>query len=290
MIFYLTDVFGNERYSGNQLATFFDFGQISALEMQKIAREINFSETTFISSRDKTNGGYNVRIFTPEAEIEFAGHPVLGTALIINRYFESGNAKEIKLNLKAGQIPVSFSGDILWMRHNQPQFGRSLEMEMVAGLLGLDTAAIDERFPIQEVSTGLPFTIVPLKTMEDLQKVRIDPYKYQLFIKLVWAKGLLVFSPEGHEKHHDLSSRVFVDYLGVPEDPATGSATGCLAAYLVKHGTFGTGPLKMTIGQGYEMGRPSELMFKAGQNLEEYEILVGGKVIEIAKGEWKIRE
>ena len=290
MTFYLTDVFGNTRYSGNQLAVFFDFGRLTQKEMQQIAREINFSETTFVISREKVDGGYPVRIFTPEKEIDFAGHPTLGSAFIINKYLENGKPGKVNLNLKAGQIPVTCSKGIWWMKHNQPQFGKNHTIEQLAAVLGLQANDIDERFPIQEVTTGLPFTIVPLKTIEGLKRSRVNPDIYNLFIQQTWAKGILVFCPEAYEPLHDLSSRVFVDYLGVPEDPATGSATGCLAAYLVKYGMFGKGRLEMTIGQGYEIGRPSELKIRAGMNNNEFEIFVGGKVIEVAEGRWKIED
>ena len=106
MRFFITDVFGNEKYSGNQLATFFDFGVLSSEEMQSITREINFSETTFITSPEKINDGFNVRIFTPGSEIYFAGHPTLGTAHIISKYLSKDLTDLIKLNYRSGQIPI----------------------------------------------------------------------------------------------------------------------------------------------------------------------------------------
>jgi trans-2,3-dihydro-3-hydroxyanthranilate isomerase len=288
MTFYLVDVFGNVPYTGNQLAVFFDFGMLTHHEMQKIAREINFSETTFVVSREKADDGYPVKIFTPEKEIDFAGHPALGTAFIINKYLEDEKKGTVNLNLKAGQIPVTLTDAVWWMKHNQPQFGKNMAVELLANVLGLNANDIDERFPIQEVTTGLPFTIVPLKTIEALRKARVNQDSYQKFISQTWAKGILVFSPEAYEEHQDLSSRVFVDYLGIPEDPATGSATGCLAAYLVKNRMFGVGQLKMVIGQGYEIGRPSQLLTKAEVKGKEYEIFVGGKVIEVAAGTFRM--
>jgi trans-2,3-dihydro-3-hydroxyanthranilate isomerase len=288
MTFYITDVFGKTRYSGNQLAVLLDFGRLEPKEMQKIAREINFSETTFVISQEKVDGGYPVRIFTPEKEIDFAGHPTLGTACIINKYLENEKPGKVNLNLKAGQIPVTCAEGLWWMKHNQPQFGKNMPFELLADVLGLHANDIDERFPIQEVTTGLPFTIVPLKTSEGLKRARVNTEKYKLFIQQTWAKGILVFCPESYGDHQDLSSRVFVDYLGIPEDPATGSATGCLAAYLLRNKMFGLGHLAMIIGQGYEIGRPSELKISAEITGNEYDINVGGKVIEIAKGDWKI--
>jgi trans-2,3-dihydro-3-hydroxyanthranilate isomerase len=286
MNFYLVDVFGNTRYSGNQLAVFLDSGSLTTDEMQMIAREINFSETTFVVSRERSDSGYPVRIFTPEKEIDFAGHPTLGTAYIINKYLENEKPGTVKLNLKAGQIPVNNNKEEWWMKQNQPQFGKKIGVELLADVLGLNPNDMDERFPIQEVTTGLPFTIVPLKTLSALKKAKVNQDAYRKFISQTWAKDILIFSPEAYEAHQDLSSRVFVEYLGIPEDPATGSATGCLAAYLLKNRMFGVGPLVMSIGQGYEIGRPSELKIKAEITGNEYDINVGGKVIEIAKGEW----
>ena len=287
MQFYFLDVFGNHRYSGNQLAVFLDYGKLADKEMQQIAREINFSETTFITSPDTENNGYPVRIFTPGSEVAFAGHPTLGTAFVLQKYVDKNHPAEIRLNLKAGQIPVSFQGEMLWMKQNNPEFGAITDRGLMAQMLNLRNEDLDARFPVQEVSTGLPFIIVPLISMEALKKSSTNKVVYWKFIENSNAKGILVFSPEGYNSQQDLSSRVFVDYYGIPEDPATGSATGCLAAYLVKYGIFGECKIEMTIGQGYEIGRPSELLIKAEKKQDLYELHVGGKVIEIASGEWK---
>jgi trans-2,3-dihydro-3-hydroxyanthranilate isomerase len=288
MRFFITDVFGNDKYSGNQLATFFDFGQLSSEAMQKIALEMHFSETTFITSPEKVNDGYNVRIFTPVSEINFAGHPTLGTAYIINNYLSKDQSCSIKLNYPVGQIKVTLENETLWMHQNQPEFGKSTDAILMAETLGVKISDIDDRFPVMEVSTGLPFTIVPLKTMAALKKARVHLPKFFEFIEQTWAKDILIFSRETYEWHHDLSSRVFVEYLGIPEDPATGSATGCLAAYLLKYNVFKSDEIELTVGQGYEINRPSELKIKASLKNEVYNINVGGKVIEVAEGEWKI--
>jgi len=285
MTFYLLDVFAINKFTGNQLAVFKDIDDLAPEEMQKIAREINFSETTFITGPGDQNG-YPVRIFTPGQEVEFAGHPTLGTAYIIRKFIDADHSDTIRLNLKAGQIPVNFGGDIIWMRQNQPSFGNSLPAENFAELLSLQISDLDDRFPVADVSTGLPFTIVPLKSADVLKKARINHAVFPAYIQKAWAKGIMVFCPEGYDKKQDLASRVFVDYFGIPEDPATGSATGCLAAYLLKYGMFGHGRLQMTIGQGYEIGRPSELFINAEKMNNEYEINVGGRVFEVAQGNW----
>ena len=156
----------------------------------------------------------------------------------------------------------------------------------IAAILGLPVADIDERYPIQEVSTGLPFFIVPLKTLSALQSARVDRNKYFAFIKDSWAKGILIFCPQAHETQNHISVRVFVDYFGVPEDPATGSGNGCLAGYLVEHRYFGKDSIDIRSEQGYEIGRPSLLLLQAEQRAAGIGIKVGGKAVIVAQGEF----
>jgi len=283
--FYILDVFTENKYAGNQLAVFRNAGGISSAEMQSIAREINFSETTFILSDEPNNGGFEVRIFTPKEEVPFAGHPTLGTAHIIHRKILQEKPNQVILNLKVGQIPVDFTQDgYSWMKQIQPVFGQQHKPENLAKILGIDVSEIDERIPIQEVSTGLPFFIVPLKNMAALKKAKIDKQKYFDYIKVTLAKGILIFCPETHETQNHISVRVFVDYYGVPEDPATGSGNGCLAGYLVKYRYFRKDNINIRSEQGYEIGRPSLLLLKAEQRDEIINISVGGKSIIVAEG------
>lgn len=284
--FYITDVFGNNKYSGNQLATFIECIHFSDEEMQQIASEIGFSETTFILSNEIRNGGYEVRIFTPKLEVDFAGHPTLGTAYIINNYVQKKKSAIVKLNLRAGQIPVEFTTDLLWMTQNPPEFGKQLDINFLSDILSIDYSLFDDKFPIEEVSTGLPFTIVPLKSLEALKKAQININLYNEFCKQTDAKGILIFAPQGYEEGQTLSVRMFAHYVGVPEDPATGSANGCLAGYLVKNKYFNSSSINIKVGQGYEIGRPSELSLMANELKERIEIKVGGKVIPIAEGYW----
>ncbi len=284
--FFITDVFGNNKYSGNQLATFIECKHFSDEEMQQIASELGFSETTYILSNKIRNGGYDVRIFTPKLEVDFAGHPTLGTAYIINNYIQKKKSNTVKLNLKAGQIPVEFSTELLWMTQNPPEFGKQLKINSLSEILSIDNFLIDDNFPIEEVSTGLPFTIVPLKSLEALKKAQININLYNEFCKKTKAKGILIFAPKGYEEGQSLSVRMFAHYVGVPEDPATGSANGCLAGYLVKNKYFNSSSINIKVGQGYEIERPSELSLVANEFKDRIEIKVGGKVIPIAEGFW----
>jgi trans-2,3-dihydro-3-hydroxyanthranilate isomerase len=285
--FYIVDVFAEKKYAGNQLAVFREAGELSSEEMQQLARETNFSETTFILKDKQRDDGYDVRIFTPREEVPFAGHPTLGTAHIIRNEIQKDKTEVIFLNLQVGKIPVTFSQDgYCWMKQIEPQFGKQHPAETIGVILGLPVTDIDDRFPIQEVSTGLPFFIVPLKTLAALKNAKVNRDKYFAFIKDSWAKGILVFCPQAHEKQNDISVRVFVDCFGIPEDPATGSGNGCLAGYLVKHRYFGKDRIDIRSEQGYEIGRPSLLLLKADQEGERININVGGKAVIVAKGEF----
>ena len=285
--FYIVDVFAEKKYAGNQLAVFREAGALSGDQMQQFARETNFSETTFILRDEPRDGGYDVRIFTPGEEVPFAGHPTLGTSHIIRKEILGEKADAITLNLKVGKIPVIFGADgYYWMKQIEPEFGKRHPSEALASILGISQSDIDDRFPVQEVSTGLPFFIVPLKTISALKNAKIDRDKYFAFIENSWAKGILVFCPQAHEAGNDISVRVFVDCFGIPEDPATGSGNGCLAGYLVKHRYFGGESIDIRSEQGYEIGRPSLLLLKAEEHSGSIRISVGGKAVTVAKGEF----
>jgi len=289
-VFYVVDVFGEEKYAGNQLAVVRQADSLSDLVMQKIAREVNFSETTFILKDEESRGGFDVRIFTPKEELPFAGHPTLGTAFIIQQEILKEPVKEVILNLKIGPIPVTFTyradePDILWMKQIQPRFGKTLDAGQVAPVLGLKQDDVDKNFPIEEVSTGMPFIIVPLKTLEAVKKSRIHQEKLSGLIRDTEAKALLLFCPETYNSQNDLNVRVFADYYGVPEDPATGSGNGCLAGYLAKHRYFKAAQVSIRVEQGYEIGRPSLLLLNAEDKAGEISIFVGGRVILVANGE-----
>jgi trans-2,3-dihydro-3-hydroxyanthranilate isomerase len=313
--FVILDVFATGKYTGNQLAVCLNAGDLSDQQMQQIAREINFSETTFITNPEPVNGGYNTRIFTPTTELPFAGHPTLGTAFAIDRELIqhsidstvdavgssdlSPQTKRINLNYQVGQIPVDLSYqngelDLLWMHQQQPKFYEPIPnglpsesaIETLATVIGVNPTDIDERYPIEPVSTGLPSIIMPLKTMAAVSQAKLNLDLYYRAIANLPAKAILVFCPETIDPDRQLHVRVFTEYFGIPEDPATGSANGCLAAYLAKHQYFGSPKLDITVEQGVEMGRPSVLYLRAEYTPDRCTVSVGGRVVKIAQGEF----
>jgi len=290
MKFHIVDVFAETRYSGNQLAVFVCSRVPPEAEMQLIAREINFSESAFILPQKDEAEGWPVRIFTPLHEVDFAGHPTLGAAHVIQRELIKAAVPKLTLRLKVGPIPVEFSpgiGDPLWMEQVAPTFGKTLPAGPLAAMLGLPAEAIDESWPVQEVSTGLPHIMVPLRSLEFLRRAKVDRDGYFRFIEKTWAKNILVFCLQGRTASHAVSVRMFADYLGIAEDPATGSGNGCLAGYLVKHRCLGTPSISLVAGQGHEIGRPSLLFLQAVAAGEAIRIRVGGKVMDIASGTWQ---
>lgn len=283
--FYIVDVFAEAKYQGNQLAVFLNGLNYSDEEMQALALEMNYSETTFICANDENDNSYDVRIFTPNSEVPFAGHPTLGTAYIIKEILVKKSIASIILNLKVGKIKVDFNPDgALFMKQIEPVFGSIMNPSDFADFLGLSINDIDNNFPIEEVSTGLPFFIIPLNTLDTVKKAKVNIDKFFHFIKNTEAKAILIFCPETYE-NNDLNARVFVDYYGIPEDPATGSANGCLAGYLIKNNYFNKSKINIKVEQGYEINRPSILYLKAEKNNDNIDIYVGGKVKLIAKGE-----
>ncbi len=277
MRFYIVDVFAIRKYTGNQLAVFRDASSLADEEMQQIAKEMNYSETTFIVSEKD----FEVRIFTPEKEVPFAGHPTLGTAYVIMEEILGGEVSEVVLKLKVSEIPVRTEDGVLWMRQKPPKFGKTFSARTLSKVLGIDESEIDGRYPIQEVSTGLPFIIVPVKNLDSLGRIRINREEYFKLVETTDAKAILTFCPETRGDNH-LSVRVFAEYYGVPEDPATGSANGCLAGYLARYRYFGSEEIDIRVEQGYEVGRPSLLFLRAKGSVVE----VGGRVVMVARGEF----
>lgn len=278
--FYISEVFAEGPYAGNQLATLPDAAAISSEEMQQIARAFNFPETTFITG-GTLQAGFDVRIFTPNSELPFAGHPTLGTSFIIRNELLRTDAERINLNLGVGTIPVEFADNgVLWMTQKAPVFGETFDPAAAAAALGLDVSDVDQRFPCQRVSTGLEFILVPLASPQALSRASGRDG--------VFATGCLAFCAGGYSADQQIQARMFAAALGVSEDPATGSANGCLAAYLSEYQYFGSPDVQVVVGQGYEIARPSQLYLQASKRAGSHVIRVGGKVRLVARGDWLV--
>lgn len=288
---FIVDVFAEEKYAGNQLAVITNGAQLTDAVMQKIARETNFSETTFILSDRPRDEGWDVRIFTPAAELPFAGHPTIGTAEVIRRELLGGHADALTLNLKVGPIAVTFetqereSRPIVWMRQNPPRFGKVVEPEAAAAAIGLAAEDLDDRFPAQEVSTGLPSLIVPVRSLDALEQSKLNVDAYHRLLTGIEAKTVLLFCQGARSAANQLAVRVYAEAVGVLEDPATGSANGCLAGYLVEHRVLDQAEIDLRVEQGYEIGRPSLLRLRARPAESGIEVNVGGRVIPVLRGE-----
>ena len=290
------DVFTQTPLSGNPLAIFPDARGLSDAEMQALAREMNLSETTFILPRDaatEAREGKKVRIFTVEAELPFAGHPTLGTALYLYAS-ESKKPAEITLDLKAGKIPVRFTansgntggdrvdGQVFGeMRQRDPEFETPLSRDDVARVIGIAVDEIPSEWPIQPVSTGLTFTIVPFRNRQTLSDLKFSYIQAAEFLKKTGANFFYFLCPERREGQLKARARMFF-YGG--EDPATGSAAGCAASWMVQHGVAKTDE-QVVIRQGVECRRPSEMHVRATRDGGRVtDVRVGGYAVEILRG------
>ncbi|MBO5995475.1 MAG: PhzF family phenazine biosynthesis protein [Firmicutes bacterium] len=285
MKFYIVDCFAEEKYQGNELLVLKADRPVSDEEQQKIAREINFSETTFILSDKKEDGGYDVRIWTPNVgEMPFAGHPTLGTAHVIRHCYEGGGEETVRLNLKVGQIPVEVTPDGMTMSQNPPEFGEIIAREEIAEVFGIDVDEIRDDYPVQWVSTGLEAVIIPLKTREALSRLVHDKDKFMTYVKRHPKNycNHLFFVDMGEKLLH--ARCLMEDFV---EDPATGSANGDLAGYMIKHDFFGTDDVSYTVYQGEDMGRLSVLHVHTALKEGKWTIEVGGNCYIVASGDWE---
>ena len=290
------DVFTQTPLSGNPLAIFPDGGELTDAEMQALAREMNLSETTFIFPRDgatEAREGKKVRIFTVEQELPFAGHPTLGTALYLYAS-ESTKPAEITLDLKAGKIPVRFNansqnaggdqvdGQVFGeMRQRDPEFGTPLSRDDVARVIGIAVDEIPSEWPIQPVSTGLTFTIVPFRNRQTLSDLKFSYIQAAEFLRNTGANFFYFLCPERREGRLEARARMFF-YGG--EDPATGSAAGCAASWMVQHGVAKSDE-QAVIRQGIECRRPSEMHVRATREGGRVSnVRVGGYAVEILRG------
>jgi trans-2,3-dihydro-3-hydroxyanthranilate isomerase len=295
------DVFSSRPLEGNSLAVIADARGLTGNEMQSIAKEMNLSETTFILPRDpatERDQGIRVRIFTVEEELPFAGHPTLGTAFALRG--QSG-AKQVVLELNIGKVPVRFENS-----NGNPPFGEMTQIdptfvmqhnrEAVAQATGLRPEDFDPNLPIETVSTGVPFTVTPLKSLAVMQNLQIDLTRAAGYLSRTAGKFFYFVTRETVDREARLHARMLF-YNG--EDPATGSAAGCTAAWMVAHGVAQPDE-RVLIEQGVEMKRPSRIFVRASLDSNRGDgkttdgssadnrvvnVRVGGNSVEIMRGE-----
>lgn len=267
MKFSIVDVFAESRYAGNQLAVIEEAAELTSTEMQSIAQEMNFSETTFVTARSAQS--VTVRIFTPAEELPFAGHPTLGTAWVL-----TSGLGELVLDLKAGQVPVVFDGGIGWLTPPPAVEGERLETGAAAALLGLAPADLDPHFDPRVVQCGPVFPIIGVRDLATLKRVHVE---LEVQRQLGTPGFPFAFCRGSYSTDADYAARMqFFDGHSMREDPATGSANAAFASYLRNRGISGS----KVVEQGFEIKRPSRIYLDIGERLA-----VGGKVWPVVSGQ-----
>jgi trans-2,3-dihydro-3-hydroxyanthranilate isomerase len=293
------DVFTDRALEGNQLAVFPVAAGLDAATMQRIAREMAFSETTFVLPREDGATDARMRIFTPGAEVPMAGHPTIGStfALAHEGVIEAGRER-FTFGLGVGPTPVELQWRegrlaFVWMTQQRPAFGPEwLDRGAVAAALGLAEDGLAFGLPVQAVTCGLEFLLVPLRSRADVDRAAYDAVRYRAACSAAGSTELpvFVFSTERAPDGATAYSRMFAPMFGVFEDPATGSASGPLGAYLVRHGIVSGDPAHRIVSlQGVAMGRPSRIHVDIdGTAGDITRVRVGGTAVLVAEGELRL--
>ena len=297
--FYQADVFTDEPFGGNPLAVFPTANDLTEREFQQIAREMNLSETVFVLPPTDSKAAAKLRIFTPSREIPFAGHPVLGTFYILGllKFIELQEPMtKVFYECNLGVFPLEIivlKGQIeqVIMSQPHPEFIDIVKpveaVYEVAKALGIQKSLLlDHLFPLEVVSTGLPVLIIPLKSLTAVKSIEVNQSEILDVCSRWGVNGIMVFSTMTVEEDASVHARMFADPIGIPEDPATGSAAGALGAYLLKNGVVEVGPTtELVIEQGYEIDRPSRILVQVYSDDDAIKtIKVGGQVIMVAEG------
>jgi len=292
--YFVVDVFTTEALAGNQLAVVMNTCGLTTEQMQSIAREFNLSETSFVERRDagvERAEGVRARIFTTQEELRFAGHPTLGTASVLKMFSpETVHSDTVTLAENVGPVPVRFEPGAAdsaamfgEMTQPEPEFGQSLPTAAVAALLGLTDEDLDPKLTPQVVSTGAPFAIVMLRTVEALQRLKVDQEKATAWLRQRSARWFYVMAPDTDRGENETSYRARMQFHG-GEDPATGSAAGCAISYLVAYGAAPS-EVRVHVRQGVEIGRPSDLFLTAKlESARVRDVRVAGSTVLVAKG------
>lgn len=292
LVYQRLDVFTDKPFGGNQLAVFINPGELTTETMLAIAKEFNLSEITFVFPPQRAENTYRVRIFTPTVEMPTAGHPTIGTAYALLRegLVQPGT---IRFEENIGVIPVTISqaGDLtlISMQQANPDFGTVIEdRAAVASLLTLNEADLMDDLPVQIVSTGVPYAYVPVKTLNAIRRIKMRTDQWEAFAQPHDSLyGVFPFTLETELPGSTVHSRMFAPMLGIVEDPATGSASGPLGAYLVNYGlaTLTNGVASIVSEQGIEIGRPSIIQIRIETDGDRIvDVDVGGTCVYMGSG------
>jgi trans-2,3-dihydro-3-hydroxyanthranilate isomerase len=289
--YFIVDVFTESPLQGNPLAVVMNTCGLNTAQMQAIAREFNLSETTFVERRNadvERTQGVRVRIFTTREELNFAGHPTLGTATVLKLHApETVNDEVVTLALNVGAIPVRFAAHGLFgeMTQRDPEFGDELDPGTVSRIAGLTVEDLHPSLPPQVVSTGTAFAILVLRSMEPLSRIQVDHHEAAARLAANGAELLYVLAPAGPPADGFISQwRARMQFYG-GEDPATGSAAGCAISYLVKRGAV-PGGCRIHLRQGIEISRPSDLFLTANlAGARVTNVRVAGSTVSVATGQ-----
>jgi trans-2,3-dihydro-3-hydroxyanthranilate isomerase len=292
--FILVDVFTSRPFGGNQLAVFTDAAALSASEMQELAHEMNFSESTFVMPAE-SSGARRMRIFTPRREIQMAGHPTVGTTWVLASRGEIAlDSASVDATLQLGIGPVTVTVEstngrpnFVWMAHREAEFGGKREdRERIATALGITAAEIRDDLPVQTVSTGNPFIVVPLRTLDALARCVSNEAALAALFKPGEQSPLIYMFVANESGEFSARSRMFAPQDGVPEDPATGSAAAPFGAYAATYGLIKPTPkTEFLIQQGVEMGRPSEIRVEVvRKDSGAFAIRIGGRCAIVGEG------
>jgi trans-2,3-dihydro-3-hydroxyanthranilate isomerase len=291
------DVFTDRKFEGNQLAVFHDPRGLSSEQMQTITKEMNFSECTFILPAEQPGTDVRMRIFTPGSELPMAGHPTIGSTFALAELgvIKPGSASFVfGLGVGPTKVELTWQGDRLdfaWMDQSKPDVRQPVtpRTELIRSV-GLDPSSVDQTgLPIEEISCGNPFSIIPVRTRAAVDAAEADISAMKK-IKSAFDRGhvgVLVFSSEPVDRDVVAYSRMFAPGAGIVEDPATGSAAGPLGSYLVTHGLVNRGQTSDMVNlQGVAMGRPSRLHMRITQdnNGAITRVQVGGKSVLVGDG------
>ncbi|MGH9461213.1 MAG: PhzF family phenazine biosynthesis protein [Vicinamibacteria bacterium] len=295
--FIQADVFTDRPFAGNPLAIVPDGSGLTTDEMQAIAREMNLSETTFVLPAAGPAAAFRLRIFTPTSELPVAGHPVVGACFILaqrGRVKLNEGTNRIFQECGAGVLPVDIhvhEGNVarVYMTQARPQFLKSTtNRALLAAAVGLDEdRLLPDGLPAQVVSTGIPQLLVPVQGLKDLEEIEVDQAALRTVFETLETQFFMIFTRQTVQPNSTVHARMFAPTLGVPEDPASGSAAGALGAYLVRHGVMEAhATTHLIVEQGYEMGRPSTIYVEVDKALDggPGEIRVGGQAVEVAEG------